>query len=180
MPRRRQPVKVITELTCNPAESAALRAQIIAIVRKEPQLKRLSGTACTELIDRLFNAVCYAQAGVRDILSGKKVKPDAWGADILVRDVCDALRSVGVPPVMASERALSLAQHLAGQIGTLSGSSMKGELSHQMHRARLIKKEGGRCPPRKPVLVLGRWQISDLVRSLFVPCRRSSSANQPS
>jgi hypothetical protein len=151
VPRRRRPATAIAEVILNAAELTALRETISVIVDREPQFGNISAEIRAALTDRLLNAVCYGRAGLREILSRRGAKPDAWAADILVRDVCDALRDAGFHPVMAPKRSLSVAQDLAGQIGCMGNLPMKGELYEQMQRARKIDR-------RQLTFVLGRWQ----------------------
>jgi hypothetical protein len=111
------------------------------------------------MIDALVDAIGFAKAGLADILAGKDTRSAARATNILVKDVCDALRAVGVATPMAPRRDESLAQRLADDLASLAGLPDQGQLFKQMQRARRIKKAGGATCPPKPVLVLGRWQV---------------------
>jgi hypothetical protein len=111
------------------------------------------------MTDALVHAVEFAKAGLADILAGKETKSAAWAMDILVKDVCDALRAVGVATPMDPVREHSLAQTLAGDLAELAGLPDQGELFKQMQRARKIEKAGGATCPGKPTPILGQWRV---------------------
>jgi hypothetical protein len=155
MPRRNIPVKSRAVAGLD----MSVPAKVQAIAQRYGELARLPNEKRDTLIAALVDAIGFARAGLADILAGKRAKPAAWTMDILVKDVCDALRATGVAAPMATRRAESLAQILAGDLAALAGIPVKGQLFKQMQRARRLEKSGGvTCPP-KPVLILGRWQV---------------------
>jgi hypothetical protein len=95
------------------------------------------------LTDGLVQAALAAMAEFPNGATRKGWKPKAWVYDVLVKDVCDALRSVGVRPTMDPNSALSRAQYLAGEISQAISLPGQGQLFKQMQRARRIIKEGG-------------------------------------
>jgi hypothetical protein len=143
MPRRKIPVKPMAEGILDTAGAAQLRAAIEEIAYRHEELRQLSDQAWEGMTDALVDAIGFAKAGLADILAGKETKPVAWAMDILVKDVCDALRAVGAPVFMNKCREDSLAQTLAGEITALAGLLDQGQLFKQMQRARKIEKAGG-------------------------------------
>jgi hypothetical protein len=94
-----------------------------------------------------------------DILAGKRVRPAAWTMDIFVRNVRDALQAVGVAGTMDPQRENSITQNLAGELAAAAGLPDQGELFKQMQRARKIEIAGGPTCPKRPVLIMGTWQV---------------------
>jgi hypothetical protein len=143
MPSRQTPIR--RKAIAQAAEIEKLRPVIQEIVRTRHTLRDLSGGVQAELIDALVDAVGFAKAGLADILAGKEVKPAAWMRDILVTDVCDALRKAGVPVQMQADPACSHAQSLVKVVAEVAGLECDGTLYHQMqyqqpHHKRRIKK----------------------------------------
>ena len=159
MPRRTRPLMPRATAMLDAAGAAALRAAVEEIAYRDEALAGLSDQAWDRLIDALVDATGFAKAGLADILAGKDTRPAAWTTDVLVRDVCDALRTAGVPAPMTRRRDGSLAQRLADDLAALAGLPDQGELFKQMQRAREIEKAGGPTCPKRPVLILGKWRV---------------------
>jgi DNA-directed RNA polymerase specialized sigma24 family protein len=134
-----KPAKARPLAVADAAEVERLRQFIDSRLGASP---KMPATDRQHLIDELVNAALAATAG-RPGAARKGRKPKAWVYDVLVKDVCDALRSVGVRPTMDSNRALSHAQYLAGEISQAISLPGQGQLFKQMQRARRIIKEGG-------------------------------------
>jgi hypothetical protein len=92
-------------------------------------------------VNDLVDACAFAKAGLRELLTGKNTRSDAWTMDIFVRDVCDALRHAGVRVSMNQDSNASHAQSLAVAIGKAVGLPSQGTLFKQMQRAKRIKKK---------------------------------------
>jgi hypothetical protein len=167
MSRRTRPIERRVTAEFDAAGAAQLRAQVESIAYGHEELKQLPDQAWEGMLDALVDAIGFTKAGLADILAGKETKPAAWAMDILVRDVCDALRAVGAPVFMNKHREDSLAQTLVGELAALAGLPGQGELFKQMQRARKIEKAGGATCPGKPDFVLGQWQV--LGRKAGVP-----------
>jgi len=159
MPRRKIPVKPMGEAILDAAGVVELRAAIEEIAYRYEELKQLSDQAREGMLDALVDAIGFAKAGLANILAGKHTRSAAWTTNILVKDVCDALRAVGVATPMATHRDESLAQRLADDLAALAGLPDQGELFKQMQAARKIEKAGGATCPSKPTLVLGQWRV---------------------
>jgi hypothetical protein len=159
MPRRTRLNEKNAAFGVDAAGAAQLRAQVEEIAYRHEELKHLPDQAWEELTDALVHAVGFAKAGLADILAGKDTRAAAWATDILVKDVCDALRAVDAPVFMNKCREDSLAQTLAGDLAKLAGLPDQGELFKQMQRARKIEKVGGATCPGKPTLTLGQWRV---------------------
>jgi hypothetical protein len=140
-------------------DAAQLRAAVEEIAYRHEALKRLPDQAWEELTGALVHAVEFAKAGLADILAGKDKRSAAWTTDILVKDVCDALRAVGLATPMAAHRDESLAQKFASELAEVAGLPDQGELFKSMQRARRIEKAGGATCPGKPTLILGQWRV---------------------
>lgn len=119
MPRRKKLLRPRTGFLLR--EPEAYRGVICAVIgaRNDNAFRRLSDEARQQLIDDLVHAVGHAKAGL--ILRGKRARTTAWTLDIFVKDVCDALKKVGMPVLMNSDPALSYAQSLAKEIAHAVG-----------------------------------------------------------
>jgi hypothetical protein len=122
-------------------EDEELRVKVRdAILNADRSLTRLPKVAQEALIDALCEAARYAEAGMR--LKGGRSRAAAWTQDLLVRDVCDALCSAGIPVPLKLKRDHSVAQRLAGNIAVLLGLAGSGRATHtdatgQRYRTRL-------------------------------------------
>jgi hypothetical protein len=143
-------------------EDEELRVKVRdAILNADRSLTRLPKVAQEALIDALCEAARYAEAGMR--LKGGRSRAAAWTQDLLVRDVCDALCSAGIPVPLKLKRDHSVAQRLAGNIAVLLGLPDQGELRTQMQRAKDIEPAYELPLSDKPLLILGRWRVPSLI-----------------
>ncbi len=145
MPRRKRALKKIA--LADASETEGLRSVIREKIRgRGSAFARLSDQQREELVNALVRAVGFAKAGLSDITAGKQAKPAAWMLDIFVKDVCDALRAVGVPVLMDATAEFSHAQSFAKELAEAAGLQGHGKgvgnLFKQMQRARKIEKNG--------------------------------------
>ena len=175
MPRRRQPLRTaavgrtitsrdrlasdIRRITC---DGHTLRKKDVPHAQR---LLALPDAQRRALVAALADAVHFAEVGLSTILGGKGAKPKAWTMDIFVRDVCDALRAVGLPAAMSDHHTGSLAQFLAESIAVVAIPGVgQGELFKQMQRSRKIAIiEYPRS--KKPELAVGGWRVPALPRT---------------
>jgi hypothetical protein len=152
-------LSTIAGATVDMAEVVELRTDVEEIACRHKELVKLLDDGWDALVAALVDAIGFAKVGLGDILAGKRARPAAWTTDVLVRDVCDVLRTAGVPAPMTQRRDGSLAQRLADDLAALAGLPDQGELFKQMQRGARIEKAGGPTCPKQPVLILGEWQV---------------------
>jgi hypothetical protein len=144
VPRRTRPLVRRSEI--DQATVEALRLKIKSVVdgrtvaNNVGRFTRLTSEQRAGLIDDLVDAVGFAKAGLRDVLAGKETRAEAWTMDIFVRDVCDALRKVGVPVSMHQDPSKSYSQSLAVEVARVCRLPNQGKLYKQMQRANDITK----------------------------------------
>jgi hypothetical protein len=112
--------------------------------------RRLPRTKKNTLRFDLGEAVVFAKIGVRPWLSGRRVKPDAWNLDILVRGAFDAWRRAGLSPTVRDDATgksefLLFAEDLAKR---LEMHGARGSLFHNALRARKMVVFRSAPPPR--------------------------------
>ena len=118
-----------------------LQARITDIVNNAEELAALTSPARAWLVGEMVHAAGFAQVGMGELIGGKRTKPHAWKFDILMRDVCDALRRVGITPTMNASAERSFAQRLARDVSRAARLQPPGELFKQMQRGARIEKQ---------------------------------------
>jgi len=155
MPRAKPPPQRRTTFGLGPAN--AYWPTISAIVDEADRLKDLPADKRHQLKAELIFAVGFAKAGVpRAAMRGKGTRPAARTLDVLVSDVGDALRQVGVNTTMnpdpTSSRGQWLAREIAIAIGLPGHTARRGvgNLFKQAQRARHIVKRRFPGTPAEP------------------------------
>lgn len=142
MPRRTRPVKRQAGFTVDEADCDGIDKAIRSVVDRFPA-GALAPAKREALIQDLFDAVCFAKVGLKDLLAGKATKPEAWTADIFVKDVCDALCNAGRPtPMSANPQGKLHPQILAADVWSACKlPRIRGNLFKQMQRTTAKRME---------------------------------------
>jgi hypothetical protein len=136
MPRRKAPLAPkgqLLFLDYAAAHPAGDMAAIIAAVQACGGTRNLPQSLKHALLFDVSEAVVFAKIGTRRWLSGRRVKPDAWDLDILVRGAFDAWRRAGLSPTVRDDangksEFLRFCEDLSGRVSLLTNAKRAKEI----------------------------------------------------